>query len=178
MLFSFKSHAQLHPEEEAPRHYPLSVFVQLPWGHWMFGKKILAEGIAEETPEANRTYVRRRSFPLSLGLRGDIVILHNGFSNTYDDQFGLSLGVDVGGIAGGLWLSTPAEFWWRLFLRHRLAFYMKIGGGVGWTIVSHREKTYVEAFPVATLGFEYRFSHILSFRAEAGFPWGRVGLAF
>jgi len=178
MLFSSKSHAQLSPEEEAPRYYPLSVFVQVPWGHWIFGKEIPAEGVSEETPEENRSYVRRYSLPFSLGIRGDIVILHHGFSPTYDDQFGLSLGLDIGGISGGLWLSTPVEFWWRLFLRHRLAFYAKIGAGVGWTIVSHREKTDVEAFPVATLGFEYRFSHIFSLRAEAGFPWVRAGLAF
>jgi hypothetical protein len=180
MLFSLKSHAQpqLSPEEEAPRHYPISVFVQLPWGHWLLGKKILAEGVFEETPEENRTYVRRRSFPFSVGIRGDIVILHHGVSPTYDDQFGLSLGVDLGEIANGLWISTPAEFWWRLFLRHRLAVYAKVGAGVGWVIVSHQEKTNVEFFPVATLGFEYRFSHIFSCRFEAGFPWVRLGLAF
>jgi len=142
------------------------------------GKKILAEGFSEETPEAERSYVRRRSFPLSVGFRGDIVILHHGFSETYDDQFGLSLGVDVGEMAKGLWISTPAEFWWRLFLRHRLAAYFKVGAGVGWIIVSHQEKTNVEFFPVALLGAEYRLSHLFSCRFEAGFPWVRLGLAF
>jgi len=183
MLLPLKSHAQLSPEEEAPRQYPLSVFVQVPWGHWVFGKKIPAaeggvEAHEEESPEAGPAHIRRRSFPLALGIRGEIVILQGGFSPTYDDQFGLSLGMDIGEMAKGLWISTPLEFWWRLFLYYRLSVYARVGAGIGWTILSHQEKTSIEVFPIALMGVEYRFSHLFSLRAEGGFPWGRIGLAF
>jgi hypothetical protein len=147
---------------EQTRSSMLSVFVGLPYGYWAWG------------------------FPVGVGARYYLPLLHNGFISSMNDEFGLEFGVDgafifspYGAVLG---IDVPVEAMWAFHLSPNFAAYAKAGLGIGitsWPIGYYGQSGVSFRFVgVGGVGIMYKLTEALTFRAEVGTPWAKVGLGF
>ncbi len=124
--------------------------------------------------------------PFGLGVRYMIPLIHDGFVPSLNDSFNIEFGADFGGIATRVFypiISIPVEVMWRLHFTSRFSGYVKVGAALEFNVVSYCTTAYpcrtlVSANVIANVGLIYRFTDTVSFRAEAGYPWLKVGLGF
>jgi hypothetical protein len=125
-------------------------------------------------------------FPFGLGARFMIPIVHDGFIAPVNDSFGIEFGADLFGVAGTRFypsLGIPVEVYWQFHFTKNFSAYAKVGAmlevnfvGYACTTVACRAYTPVWFQPIGNVGIIYKFSQKVSFRAEAGYPWIKVGL--
>lgn len=144
------------------RPYTLSFFVGLPYGYYYYG------------------------FPIGLGARFMLPIVHDGFLTAVNDSFGIEFGADLLGVAGARFYPTlglPVEAYWQFHFTKNFSGYVKAGAVLEFNFTpyscgayTYSCRGYVSASPIGNLGIIYKFSERVSFRAEAGYPWVKVGL--
>jgi hypothetical protein len=127
-------------------------------------------------------------FPFGLGGRYLIPILHDGFIPSVNDSFNIEFGVDFSGVLGAYFypvLSIPVEVMWQFHFTQKFSAYAKIGVALEFNFVSYCSSNVnvpcrgvVTPGFVGNIGLMYKFSEKISFRAEAGYPWLKVGLGF
>jgi hypothetical protein len=151
--------------DRSPQHrdQQLSVFLGLPSSIWYYG------------------------FGLGVGARYYIPILHDGFIPAVNDEFGIEFGADFTGAFGyGYFLpivDIPVEVMWNFHFTQNFSAYAKVGIAFelqfyGSNYYLGRNNLYFTVNPVTAVGLFYKFSNTLSLRAEVGYPWIKVGLAF
>ena len=146
------------------RSQMLSIFLGLPYGYFYYG------------------------FPFGLGGRYLIPILHDGFIPALNDEFSIEFGADLSGAVGNRvfypTLGIPVEVMWNFHFTQKFAAYVKAGVVLEINFVSYvctvgtLCRGVVSASPIGNIGLMYKFSDKISFRAEAGYPWIKVGLGF
>ena len=154
--------------DRSPQHRPqmLSVFLGFPYGYFYYG-----------------------GFPFGLGARYQIAILHDGFIPAVNDSFEIEFGLDFSGVVGRAFYPTlgiPVEVMWQFHFTKKFSAYVKVGAVLEINFVpyvctiSFCPGVYgpVGVHPIGILGLIYRFTEKVSFRAEAGYPWVKVGLGF
>jgi hypothetical protein len=144
----------------------LSLFVGLPYGYFYYG------------------------FPFGIGGRFLIPLVHDGFIPALNDSFSIEFGLDLTGAAGfGRFYPTlgiPVEVMWAFHLTEKFAAYAKLGAVLEINFVPYvcsggfcgPARGVVSASPIGNVGIIYKFSQSVSFRAEAGYPWVKIGLGF
>jgi len=141
----------------------LSVFVGLPYGYFYYG------------------------FPFGIGGRYLIPILHDGFIPAINDSFSIEFGADLTGVVGASFYPTlgiPVEAMWQFHFTQKFSAYAKAGVVLEINFVPYACtgtfacRGVVSASPIGNVGLMYKFSDKISFRAEAGYPWIKVGLGF
>ena len=153
--------------DRSPQHRPqmLSIFLGLPYGHYYWG------------------------FPFGIGGRYLIPIIHDGFIPSVNDSFSIEFGLDLSGAVGSRFYPTlgiPVEVMWAFHFTPKFAAYAKVGAVLEINFVPYVCSTFtcgpayspVTAAPIGNIGLFYKFSDKISFRAEAGYPWVKVGLGF
>lgn len=136
------------------------------------------------------------------GLRVDIPLLPQGFTDKLDDEFALSVGGDFTAIAwrdryndglGGygrgwgqwygdwsMWMVATAN--WNLYLGEKISVFPELGFTVSIYDCWHRdgrEDVCVTAAPVGGVGFRYHFGTRAAFVARINWPIGfQAGIAF
>ena len=154
--------------DRSPQHRPqmLSVFVGSPYGYYYYG-----------------------GFPFGLGARYQIPILHDGFIPAVNDSFEIEFGLDFSGVVGYAFYPTlgiPVELMWQFHFTKKFSAYVKVGAVLEINFVPYYcnfggcGPGYgpVGVHPIGNLGIIYKFTEKVSFRAEAGYPWVKVGLGF
>ena len=147
------------------RSQMLSIFLGLPYGYFYYG------------------------FPFGLGGRYLIPILHDGFIPAVNDEFSIEFGADLSGAVGTRFypiLGIPVEVLWNFHFTQKFSAYVKAGVVLEINFVPYvcvgnvcgATRGVVSASPVGNIGLMYKFSDKISFRAEAGYPWIKVGLGF
>ncbi len=156
----YRESGSLLDASDQHRDMQLAFFVGLPWSYWY-------------------------GFPIGLGARFYVPIVHNGFIPPVNDEFGIEFGADFwGAIVPSYFYANvdlPVDVKWNFHITDRFAAYAKAGlalqfyinrqgycGGYGYCGV-------VGAYPSGALGIEYRVASKLLLRAEAG-TWVRIGL--
>lgn len=153
--------------DRSPQHRSqmLSIFLGLPYGHYYWG------------------------FPFGIGGRYLIPIIHDGFIPAVNDSFSIEFGLDLSGAVGSRFYPTlgiPVEVMWAFHFTRKFAAYVKAGAVLEINFVPYVCSTFtcgpiyapVTASPIGNIGLLYKFSDKISFRAEAGYPWVKVGLGF
>lgn len=150
--------------DKSPQKRPmiLSFFAGLPYGYYYYG------------------------FPFGVGARFGIPIVHDGFLPMLNDSFGIEFGADLYGVAGARFYPTlglPVELYWAFHFTKNFAAYAKVGAVLEFNFVPYactaigcRAYSLVTASPIGNVGLIWHFSQKLSLRAEAGYPWIKVGL--
>lgn len=144
----------------------LSIFLGLPYGYYYYG------------------------FPFGIGGRFLIPILHDGFIPSVNDSFSIEFGLDLSGAVGTRFYPTlgiPVEVLWQFHFTQKFSGYVKLGAVLEINFVPYvcvgnfcgvTRYAPVSASPIGGLGIMYKFSEKISFRAELGYPWAKVGLGF
>lgn len=152
--------------DRSPKRRPqmLSVFLGLPYGYYYYG------------------------FPFGIGGRYLIPLVHDGFIPALNDEFSIEFGLDLSAAAGTRFYSTlgvPVELMWNFHFSKKFAAYVKAGAVLEFNFVPYVctnqfncGRGYVSASPIGNLGLIFRFSEKISFRAEVGYPWVKIGLGF
>lgn len=151
--------------DRSPQHRSqmLSIFLGLPYGYFYYG------------------------FPFGLGGRYLIPLIHDGFIPAVNDSFSLEFGLDLSGAVGARFYPTlgiPVEVMWAFHFTPKFAAYVKAGAVLELNFVPYvcvgtiTCRGYVSASPIGNIGLIYKFTEKVSFRAEAGYPWVKVGLGF
>lgn len=150
--------------DRSPQRRPmmLSFFLGVPYNYYYYG------------------------FPFGLGARFMLPIVHDGFITTVNDSFGIEFGADLFGVAGTRFypsLGVPIEVYWQFHFTKNFSAYAKIGAmleinfvAYGCTTVACRNWTPVWFQPIGNVGIIYKFTEKVSFRAEVGYPWIKVGI--
>jgi hypothetical protein len=150
--------------DRSPQHRSqmLSVFLGLPYGYFYYG-----------------------GVPFGLGARYLIPIVHDGFLSAVNDSFNIEFGVDFSGVMGRTFypvLSIPVELMWQFHFTPKFSAYAKVGIALEFNLVSYCSvgycRTVVTAGGIGGVGLMYKFTDKISFRAELGYPWVKVGLGF
>jgi hypothetical protein len=130
------------------------------------------------------------TFPLSLGARYHLPLVHNGFIPKLNEWFGLELGADVDLY---FWsgstlcrLIVPVEAFWAFRFNPSLAVYTRLGvgfefwfGSGAWRWGTHRSGFRFTARVISQWGVMWNFSEKLNLRAETGYPYFlRIGIGF
>ena len=147
------------------RSQMLSIFLGLPYGYFYYG------------------------FPFGVSGRYLIPILHDGFLPSVNDSFSIEFGLDLSGAVGTRFypiLGIPVEVMWQFHFTQKFSAYAKVGVVLEINFVPYVcnvGSVYcrggaVSASPIGNLGLMYKFSDKVSFRAEVGYPWVKVGLGF
>jgi hypothetical protein len=145
------------------RSQMLSVFLGLPYGYFFYG------------------------FPFGLGGRYLIPILQDGFLPSVNDEFSIEFGADLSGAVGARFYPTlgiPVEVLWNFHFTQKFSAYVKAGVVLEINFVPYACvgtvvcRGAVSASPIGNVGLMFKFSEKVSFRAEAGYPWIKVGLGF
>jgi hypothetical protein len=145
------------------RKMMISIFAGLPYGYYYYG------------------------FPFGVGGRFMIPILHDGFIPPVNDSFGIEFGADLSGVLGSYFypiIGLPAEVYWQFHFTKKFSAYAKAGVVIEFNPVPYTCgpatvcRGYVSASPIGNVGLIYKFSESVSFRAEAGYPWIKIGLGF
>lgn len=161
---TFRRSGALLDRSPQRRSQMLSVFLGLPVGYFYYG-----------------------GFPFGLGGRYLIPILHDGFIPSVNDSFSIEFGLDFSGVAGYRTfyplLAIPVEVMWQFHFTQKLSAYAKVGAALEIGFISYCPAVgpctgTVGARPIGNLGLVYKFTEKVSFRAEAGYPWVKVGLGF
>lgn len=156
--------------DRSPQHRSqmLSIFLGLPYGYFGY----------------------YGGFPFGLGARYEIPIIHDGFIPSVNDEFGIEFGLDFSGVLGGYVrtafypvLSLPVEVMWQFHFTPKFSAYAKVGVALEFNFVTYCPaagycRSVVTAGPIGNIGLIYKFTEKISFRAEAGYPWVKVGLGF
>lgn len=146
------------------RPHMLSFFLGVPVGYWYYA-----------------------GFPIGIGGRYMLPILHDGFAPALNDSFGLEFGADFSGVAGSVFyalLGIPVEVYYMLHFTPRFAAYAKVGVAleIGFTRFCNTAGICygggVGVQPIGNLGLTYKIGDSFFFRAEAGYPWVKVGFGF
>lgn len=153
--------------DRSPQHRSqmLSIFLGLPYGYYYYG------------------------FPFGIGGRYLIPIIHDGFLPAVNDSFSIEFGLDLSGAVGSRFYPTlgiPVEVMWAFHFTQKFAAYAKLGAVLEINFVPYVCSTVacgplyapVSVKPIGNLGLIYKFSEKVSFRAEVGYPWIKVGLGF
>ncbi|MBL8916600.1 MAG: hypothetical protein JNM17_38220 [Archangium sp.] len=160
---TFRQSGALLDRNPQKRNMMISVFVGFPYGYYYYG------------------------FPFGVGGRFLIPILHDGFIPPVNDSFGIEFGADLSGVLGAYFYPTiglPVEVYWQFHFTSKFSAYAKAGVVIEFNPVPYTCngngicRGYVSASPIGNLGLIYKFSEKVSFRAEAGYPWIKVGLGF
>ncbi len=123
-------------------------------------------------------------FPGGLGVRYYIPILKDGFLPPANDEFGIEFGGDfaVFGWSGGAFfgVSVPVEVLWDFHFFASFDAYFKLGIALAIGFGNYGAIPYAPfgAYAVSALGLRVKITELLSFRAEFGYPWVKVGLGF
>lgn len=126
-------------------------------------------------------------FPFGVGGRFLIPILHDGFIPAINDSFSIEFGADLYGVAGTRFYPTlgiPVEVMWGFHFTQKFSAYAKVGAVLEINFVPYACgggilcRGVVSASPIGNVGLIYKFSEKISFRAEAGYPWIKVGFGF
>ncbi len=156
-------HAQGALTDASPQHRPqmASFFVGLPFGYWGYG------------------------FPLGVGARYQIPILHDGFIPSINDSFAVEIGADLSLINSSYWvpfISIPVEAMWTLYFLQNFAGYIKLGLALEMSFSNFcfggfcRSGFGAGVVPIGTIGVMFKLSPSLVLRVEAGYPWLKVGI--
>lgn len=153
--------------DRSPKRRPqmLSIFLGLPYGYYYYG------------------------FPFGIGGRYLIPIIHDGFIPALNDSFSIEFGLDLTGAAGNRFYATlgiPVEVMWAFHFTEKFSAYAKVGAVLEINFVPYvcsggfcgAARGVVSASPIGNIGLMYKFSDKISFRAEAGYPWIKIGLGF
>lgn len=153
--------------DRSPQHRSnmLSLFLGLPYGYYYYG------------------------FPFGLGGRFLIPLIHDGFIPSVNDSFSIEFGLDLSGAAGNRFygvLGIPVEVMWAFHFTQKFNAYVKAGAVLEINFVPYvctanfcgPARGVVSASPIGNIGLMYKFSDKISFRAEAGYPWVKIGLGF
>ncbi len=151
--------------DRSPQHRSqmLSIFLGLPYGYFYYG------------------------FPFGIGGRYLIPILHDGFLPSVNDSFSIEFGADLSGAVGTRFypiLGIPVEVMWQFHFTSKFSAYAKVGVVLEFNFVPYvcsgtiACRGFVSASPIGNLGLVYKFTEKVSFRAEVGYPWIKVGLGF
>ncbi len=162
---TFRRSGALLDRSPQKRAQMLSLFLGLPYGYYYYG------------------------FPFGLGGRYLIPILHDGFLPSVNDSFSIEFGADLSGAVGTRFYPTlgiPVEVMWQFHFTQKFSAYAKLGAVLEINFVPYvcagnncgPIYSPVSAKPIANLGLMYKFSEKISFRAELGYPWVKVGLGF
>ncbi len=161
---TFRHQGALLDRSPQRRSQMLSVFLGIPYGYYYYG-----------------------GFPFGLGARYLIPILHDGFIPAINDSFSIEFGLDFSGVAArGFYptLGIPVEVMWQFHLTQKFSAYAKVGVVIEFNFVPYACagtfacRGVVSASPIGNIGLMYKFTDKISFRAEAGYPWVKVGLGF
>lgn len=145
------------------RSQMLSIFLGLPYGYYYYG------------------------FPFGVSGRYLIPILHDGFIPSVNDSFSIEFGLDLSGAVGSSFypiLGIPVEVMWQFHFTQKFSAYAKVGAVLEINFVPYCNvggvlcRGPVSASPIGNVGLMYKFSEKVSFRAEVGYPWVKVGLGF
>lgn len=159
----WRSRGSLLDASVQERRPMLSGFVGLPYGYYGYG----AIG-----------------FPIGVGISYLQPILAQGFVPPWNDSFSLEFGGNAAfTFPNGnftTYVSIPVEAVWALHLTPRFTAYAKAGAALDLTFGywATRRGIAVGAYPVAGVGLWLRIGQRLVFRAEATYPWLKVGLGF
>lgn len=154
--------------DRGPQHRSqmLSVFLGVPVGYYGY-------------------YGYYSGFPIGIGGRYLIPIIHDGFLPPVNDSFNIEFGVDFSGVLGRAFypvLSIPVEVMWQFHFTPKFSAYAKVGIALEFNFVSYCAggfcRTLVTAGGIGNVGLVYKLADKISFRAEAGYPWVKVGLGF
>lgn len=160
---TFHQNGALLDRSPQKRKMMISIFAGLPYGYYYYG------------------------FPFGVGGRFLIPILHDGFISTVNESFGIEFGADLLGVLGARFYPTiglPVEVYWQFHFTSKLSAYAKAGVVIEFNPVPYTCgasivcRGYVSASPIGNVGLIYKFGPTVSFRAEAGYPWIKVGLGF
>lgn len=162
---SFRQSGSLLDRSHQRRSNMFSIFVGLPYGYYYYG------------------------FPFSLSGRFLIPISHDGFIPAVNDSFSIEFGLDLSGAVGGRFypvLGIPVEVMWAFHFTRKFAAYAKLGVALEFHFVPYEcfggfcgpARGVVGVSPIGNVGLIYKFSEKISFRAEAGYPWIKIGLGF
>ncbi|MFZ5438588.1 MAG: hypothetical protein ACOZQL_01200 [Myxococcota bacterium] len=161
---TFRRQGALLDRSPQKRNQMLSLFLGLPVGYFYYA-----------------------GFPFGFGARYDIPILHDGFIPAINDSFHIEFGLDFSGVAGYRTfyplLAIPVEVMWQFHMTQKLGLYAKLGAALEFSFISYCPTVgpctgVVGGRPIGNVGLIYKFSEKLSFRAEVGYPWVKVGLGF
>ena len=160
-------HAQGALTDASPqrRQSMLTVFLGLPYGRFGWGY----------------------GFPLGVGARYYLPLVHDGFIPSINDSFGLEVGADVSLINGSAWvpfLLIPVEARWNLHFLPNLAGYLKVGLALEMSFSSYcfanvcRNGFGAGVEPIGAIGIMLNLTPAIALRIEAGYPWLKIGLGF
>lgn len=165
---SFRRSGSLLDRSAQHRSQMLSIFLGLPYGYFGY----------------------YGGFPFGLSARYQIPILHDGFIPAVNDSFGIEFGLDFSGVVGGFVrnafypvLSIPVEVMWQFHFTQKFSAYAKVGIALEFNFVSYCPsfgycRSIVSPGFIGNVGLIYKFTEKISFRAEAGYPWVKIGLGF
>jgi hypothetical protein len=153
--------------DRSPQRRPqmLSFFLGAPYGYGAYGY----------------------GFPVGVGARYLIPLVHDGFIPALNDSFNIEFGADFSfGFLYGFYptIGLPVEVMWQFHFTQNFSAYAKAGISVGINPSNAdfcSARGYCTGFPitvspVANVGLMYKFASNLFFRAEVGYPWIKVGL--
>jgi hypothetical protein len=164
---SFRDSGSLLDATPRTRQHMVSFFVGLPYGYWYYG-----------------------GFPFGLGARYYIPLLHNGFIPPVNDSFGLEFGADFAAVFGNYFaplVDIPVEAVWNFHLSSKFTAYAKAGLALefaGFTSgcnsygVCYSSGLRLVPVPIGGVGILFKVSNSMVLRAEAAYPWFKVGLGF
>jgi len=140
----------------------ISAFLGIPYGYIGYGFSIAVSG--------------RFYFP----------ILSDGFAPSINDEFGIEGGVDLGTLFYGFggsnytWflLNVPVEAMYDVHLFPKFDVYVKAGLALHLWFGDHVVTGYVPIDFVGAVGLRYKFTDSLYLRAEAGYPFIKIGIGF
>ncbi len=117
-------------------------------------------------------------FPVGLSVRYYIPILHEGFIPPANDSFGIEFGADLALYTrnGYFFLGIPVEARWDFHFHQKFQAYVKAGLGLG--IHGGPNNGYAGIYFTTGLGLLFHITESVSLRAEAGFPWVKLGVGF
>ena len=129
---------------------------------------------------------RYGGFPAGVGARYYLPIVKDGFIPPANDEFGIEFGGDLAFYSSpnGTYfgLSIPVEVLWDFHFFPRFDAYAKVGAAVAIGFGNYYRGGPVPApvgvYPISAVGLRLRLTDAIFLRAEAGYPWAKVGVAF
>ena len=131
-------------------------------------------------------YGAYRGFPAGFGLRYYVPLVRDGFLPAVNDEFGIEFGGDLAAFSypGGAYygLSIPIEVLWDFHFLPRVDAYAKAGAafavGFGSYYYPGPAPAPYGVYPIMALGLRLKLTDLVYLRAEVGYPWAKLGLAF
>jgi hypothetical protein len=164
---TFRQGGALLDRSPQRRPFTISVFAGAPYAYYYYG------------------------VPFGVGGRFMIPIVHDGFIPPLNDSFGIEFGADLYGTYGVdrrfyTTFGLPVEVYWQFHFTSKFSAYVKVGAVLEFNFVPYTVcapgavvcRGYVYPSPIGNAGIIFRFTKTVSFRAEAGYPWVKIGFGF